>query len=57
MDDPLLSASRWLLCLSVFTCVFRIFSRKLFFGYQAGTRSEENLLSSMGESGIREPDG
>ena len=46
------SGSLYSLRLSVFFVVCKIFRV-----YHAGTKSEENFPSSMGEIGIREPDG
>ena len=60
MEDPLLSASRWLFLVPVFLYVFVTFcfsSCIHFFPYLAGTREEESFTSKMGEIGIREPDG
>ena len=57
MDDPLLSASKWLFRVSVFAVFFCLFVCENSRIYPAGTKGEKNFPSRMEEIGIRESDG
>ena len=57
MDDPLLSASRWLFRVPVFA-MFSVFSSaRKFRVYQAVTKGKKNFPSKMETIGVREADG